>query len=108
MINIFLKQEVIYPVLFIIFVILLSLYLNYFQKSSNWLYVIYPQGSKDVFEKTLPHTKYLGSFNPEYNSFTIQLKNSYYEENLVNNGAMLLDPKGVPLCIKKTSQKMLD
>jgi|GEM_PF-2581925 len=96
------KKENIYTLAFIIVIISMVSISNYGIKSSNWVYIIFPDKNKDALKESFQNIDYIADSSEEYNSVTAYVKNGYERDSLKEKGAILLDPKGVPLCLSGT------
>lgn len=92
-------KETIYTFAFILFAISMAAIANYGFQSSKWAYIIFPDKSKEALSESLPHIDYFADSNKNYNSVTAYISNDYDRSSLIEKGAILLDPKGVPLCL---------
>ena len=72
--------------------------LSYGMAEGPWFTVLYPQKSQNAFTESIQYVDAIAEH--DRNKATVYIKNKENIDALEESGAILLDPKGVPLCLK--------
>lgn len=94
-----LKPEIYVPMLLMLVIVLVAAYITYFQPQGPWYLVVYPDKNQHAFVEASHVATALADHSEAQNTATAYIPDTASLQKIRQNGGILLDPTGVPLCL---------
>lgn len=92
------KIETMLPCLILLLIILSSVFVTYMVPKGSWVVAYYPFSTKNIFQKVAPEVDFIATVSEEKRTATVFISTLHQKIALEKQGAILIDPEGVPLC----------
>lgn len=92
------KIEIILPCLLLTLLIVSSIVLTYMMPRGSWVIAYYPFSTENPLIKVAPEVDFIANISDEKKTATVFISNASQINALEKQGAILIDPEGVPLC----------
>lgn len=94
-----LKPEIYVPMLLILVIVAITGYATYFQPKGPWYLVVYPDKNQHAFVEASHVATAIVDHSEAQNTATAYIPHTASLQKIRQNGGILLDPTGVPLCL---------
>lgn len=93
------KPEIYVPMLLILVIVTIAGYATYFQPQGPWYLVVYTDKNQHAFVQTSHYAAAIADHSETQNTATAYIPNPASVEKIQQDGGVLFDPTGVPLCL---------
>ena len=92
------KIEIMLPCLVLFLMIVSSIIITYMIPQGSWVIVYYPFSNEHPLMKVASEVDYIASISEEKRTATVYISSTHQKNTLEKQGAILIDPEGIPLC----------
>lgn len=94
------RIENVVPSLFMVIMVVVVAVVNYALPSGPWVFAVFLDKNIDAFAVSAAHAEAVVQSSAEHNAVTLRVTDPSERQSLLEQGAILLDPEGVPLCLQ--------